>query len=135
MEVEVFLWLSLACAVSQVLHQTLSDLYYNPPSDICNYSGLPLFGGPGVFHLSTWHIIMRRHCEALMKLFKAALLLLELWIAVNWFQLAEIGQLNCSFTVKWSQTVPVFCSTDPKVHQYSEFVGNLVFNYSIVLDR
>lgn len=65
-----------------------------------------------------------------MKWFKVALLLLELWIAVNCFQLAEIGQLNCSFTVIWSQTTSVFGGKDPEVCGYLEFVGNLVFNYS-----
>lgn len=59
-----------------------------------------------------------------------ALLLLELGIAVNCFQLAEIGQLNCSFTVKWSQTMSAFAGMDPEVCGYLEFVGNLVFNYS-----
>lgn len=66
------------CSQSGAAPDSLSDLSYNPPSDICNYSGLPLFQGPGVFHLSTWHIIMHRHREALMKFFKVVLLLLEL---------------------------------------------------------
>lgn len=73
-EVEVFLWPSLACAVSQVLHQilslSLSTLNYNHPSYICNYSGLPLFRGPGgfsPFHLAHYYAPAS---PALMKMFK-----------------------------------------------------------------